>query len=136
MSLTDIEPALIQAYQGADLGLPTGYENQEFKDKPGQDPWASFHYLPNNPDGGSLGDSGYDDVTGIIQIDINIPENAGRNNLNSYVELLRTRFKKGSIHSYNNQTVSIKSCGRGRGKVVDGFYRVPVTIYWSAQVQR
>lgn len=133
MSLSNIEAALIQAYQGADLLLPTEYENAEF-DKPAV--YASVFFVPNIPSVASLGDGGSDGTDGFLQVDIYTERNKGTKTARDYCDQLRAHFKAGARFSYDGQGVLIRSCGRGPGKHVDGYYKVTNTIYWRAYIDR
>jgi len=45
-------------------------------------------------------------------------------------------FKAGTRLAYGGQQVQIQSCGRSQGRLVDGFFRVSMTINWTAYVPR
>jgi len=65
MSLIDINAALVGAYQGAALGLPTAYEGRDFQAPPAA-PWAQLWLLPAPVAVNTLGDTGDDLHTGIL----------------------------------------------------------------------
>jgi len=139
MSQSKIEPLLREAFL---LAIPaaanlTKFENQTFDPK-GKAKWYGFTYLPNAPEVATLGSGGQDRFSGLVQIDINIKEGAGKTAVESDVDLLRAVFKAGArLVNPPAVNVVIKSCGRsGPGFVVDGFYRYPVTVEWETRISR
>ena len=51
-------------------------------------------------------------------------------------ENIRASFPAGARPAYNGQEAVILSCGRSPGRVVDGWYRVSITISWYALIPR
>lgn len=135
MSLSNVQSALIQAYQGAGLSLSTEYENQQFE-KPSSGNWASVFFLPTQPEAITLGPAGEDEAIGILQIDLYTERFNGTSEARSFFETLRTQFKSGNRFTYSGQEVVIASCGRGPGQVVDEYFKTPVTIQWRAYLSR
>lgn len=134
MSLDKARAAIVQAYIDAGLNLPTFYEN-----KPGDppaNPWAIFTFIPNNPEVVTLGSGGDDEATGFVQIDLNYTLNSGDKAAADAFNLLRDKFIAGQIFTYSGQAVRVGSCGRSHGRNVNGWYRVSITIYWSARIRR
>ena len=77
-----------------------------------------------------------DGNTGFLQIDLNYPINAGAGAIVSKADAVAQYFKAGTRLAYGGQQVQIQSCGRSQGRQVDGFYRVSMTINWTAYVPR
>lgn len=136
MSLFKIEAALIQAYQGAGLLLPTEYENAEFARPDGNQSYASVLFSPNQPGVSSLGGSGADEIDGYLQVDIYTERNKGTAEARNYSDLLRTHFQAGTRFAYDGQDVLIRSCGRNQGRVIDGYFMISITIFWRAYINR
>ena len=135
MSLSNVENALITAYQGAGLSLPTEYENQEFT-RPSSGNYATVYFVPNQPEGGTLGDTGEDAIDGFFQIDIYVERFKGNSEIRAHLETLRSVFKAGARFTSNGQTVIINSCGRNQGRNIDGYYMATITIFWRAYLNR
>lgn len=134
MSLINVENALMQSYQDAGLSLPTAYENVGF-DKPST-AWASVFHLPDPPEMYSLSEDGFDEATGILQVDINVPADSGTAVANGHFDTLRAHYKAGARFTSGGQQVVILRCGKSQGRVIDGFYRISISIYWIAYIQR
>lgn len=135
MSIGKIESALVDGYVNGAFGLPTGYPNKNFSPKQGE-PWAKVHFIPNQPSVGSLGTYGDDETDGIFQIDINYPLDQGNGDTNAKADQIRAHFKAGTSFSHNGQSVRVKSCGAGRGRSDGGWWRVPITVMWTARIAR
>lgn len=111
------------------------YENIVF-DPPNGIPWAKVFFMPNPPVVASLGTTGSDLVDGFVQIDLNWPQNSGTFDIGEVAEQIRNLFTAGSRPAYCGQEVVIKSCGRSQGRIVNGFYRISVTITFYAHINR
>lgn len=135
MDITSIRKALVATYVAANLGLDTCYENEDFETTPDTF-WIKFSFVPNMPEVHCLGRDGLDLITGFAQFDINGPLGIGEKQHMSYAEALKNVFPTGESFTYNEQVVKIKTTGRSQGRVVEGFYRVSVTIAWYAYLQR
>lgn len=141
MSIVKIEQALIQSYIGAGLAVPTIYENTAEPEtvataKTTQSPWAELFFISNQPDVATLGSVGTDAQDGLIQLNLNFPLNKGRKATREAIELLSSYYTAGRSFSYQNQSVSIRSCGAGNGRNVDGWYQTIITITWKARTPR
>jgi hypothetical protein len=139
----NISQALIDRYRAGAFftELLTIYENEAFnsvtKPKPSiSTAWASVLIVPNQPSVESVGDGGMDGHTGFMQIDLNYPANAGAGSVVTKADNVAQYFKAGTRLAYGGQQVQIQSCGRSQGRPVDGWYRVSMTINWTAYVPR
>ena len=116
-----IAECLVKAYLDGGFNLPTAYENWAFS-KPGPDePWAALFLLPDKPRPVTLGPHGEDEHRGILQVDLHYPLNSGT---------------AGRRFIHNGTGVSVRSCGRGRGREDDGWWTVPVSINWYSKLHR
>lgn len=136
MSLFKTEAALIQAYQGAGLSLPTEYENAEFERPEKNGSYASVFFSPNQPSVSGLGNTGADEVDGFLQIDLYTERNSGTAEARNLTDTLRNTFQAGTRFSYDGQGVLIRSCGRNQGRVIDGYFMISITIYWRTYINR
>jgi hypothetical protein len=137
-----IESDLERVLRGAFLAaIPaaagvTAFENQPFEPK-GWAKWFGFHFLPNVPEVATLGLDGEDEITGLVQIDININAGRGKEGIEDDLFALRSVFAAGTRIKRDFLNVRIKNCGRiGAGNLVDGFYRYSVSISFEARFPR
>ena len=135
MSMTKVQHALIAAVNTSLGATPAGYENEPF-DPPADAKWARVFFLPNNPSVETLGANGEDFVDGIVQIDLNYPVKTGGAEARADFETIRAAFPAGARPSHSGQEVIIRNCGRSAGRVVDGWFRVSITITWYALIPR
>lgn len=135
MSLNAVQHALLAAVGQCLNGWPLAEENKSFKPHNGRK-WAAVHFLPRQPAAAALGESGPDEVRGLVQIDLNYPVGQGTDQPRRDFELIRQRFYAGAHFDHGGQNVLITNCGRAVGQIDDGYYRVPVTISWFAHIER
>lgn len=135
MSLDNVQRALITAVANSLSGVPTGYENEPFE-PPSGEKWAQVYFLPNAPSVETLGAEGMDRVDGVVQIDLNYPVQTGGALARTDFETIRAAFPAGARPVHSGQEVTIRSCGRSAGRVVDGWFRVSITIVWYALIPR
>lgn len=131
-----IKKALMQGVADSPLGLPYAVENAPFEKPTDGSPWASAFVLPNQPSVATLGDAGQDAHDGILQIDLNYPLLTGDAAVTAKADELAGFFKAGERLSHSGVQLTVTSCGRSRGREVDGWYRVSVTVAWFARVPR
>lgn len=124
------------------LNLPTvnivtnvAWENRSF-DPSNKSFWCSFYYLPNIPDVRTIGQKGFDEIDGFIQIDFNIPKDSGEGLLPQWEDKVRKFFHAGRVFSHEGQYVIVTSAGMSQGRHVDSSFRKSATIYFKSQLQR
>lgn len=133
--------ASIETTQGQVSGLPTlpadsiGRENRIF-DHIGKDPWASVFYRPNTPTGRTVGQGGIDQITGFVQIDLNVAPGRGEGPLIEWEEKARVYFHPGRSFAYQGQSVLVISSGMSEGRHVDNFYRKSITVAFRGHLKR
>jgi len=137
MSDSKINSALIQAFvAGAFFAQDkTQWENAAFT-PPTAEPWAAVYFVPSQPVVATLGQGGMDRHDGFFQIDINFPANTGTKQCSDKADSIQNAFTVGKGVSYSGQEVKIVSCGRSQGRIVNGFYRVSLTVVYYAHVTR
>lgn len=111
------------------------WENKTF-DTSNKPLWVSVYYQPNKPEVRTIGDKGYDEITGYIQIDFNIPKDSGEGGLPAWENKLRKFYHAGRVFSKDGQNVIVTSSGMSQGRHVDSFYRKSATIYFKSQLKR
>lgn len=133
-----IEPLLRAAFLTA---LPGAVNNTAFENQPftptGKEKWYIFSFIPNRPEVATLGSGGTDEITGLVQVDINIIAGQGKKGVDEDIDALRLVFTAGARFINFPVNVIIKNCGRnGTGRKVDGFHRFTVTIEWETRLNR
>lgn len=128
--------ALKQGVVDSPLDLPYALENAPFDKPEPQSPWAAVHIIMNQPFVATLGAEGQDGHDGILQIDLNYPLNTGEAAVTAKADELSDFFKAGKRLAHSGVELTVASCGRSRGREVDGWYRVSMTIAWFARVSR
>jgi hypothetical protein len=138
MSIQNVRTALVKAFNlGAFFSADNvAWENLNFRPLQST-PWAQFNFVPNPLDGGSLGgNDGFDILTGFLQVDLNYPIGSGSGEAFEKAEAIRSAFKAGQSFVESSQYVTITNSGISPGRIFSGFYRVSVTINFSANIQR
>lgn len=137
MSVSKIESALLKAYKDAAFFTDekTQFENMAFT-HPNGEPWGAVYFMPSQPDVSTLGTAGTDRIDGVFQIDLNFPQNSGTKDARDKSDAVRNTFTAGRRFSYSGQEVVIASCGRSQGRVVNGFYRIVMSVFFYAHVIR
>lgn len=132
---SNIRSALMQGYDECGLDYPVALENVRF-DQPTETPWVALFLLPGGTSVASLGIGGTDAHRGILQIDLNHPSQTGEGDILADADTVASYFTAGRRLVYNAQEVIVRSCGRSRGRMVDGWYRISLTVDWYAQTPR
>lgn len=112
-----------------------GWENRTF-DPIGKDPWASFFYVPNIPQGRTVGQGGIDELNGFIQIDFNVAPDSGESVLMEWEEKARIYFHPGRAFTYGGHSVLVTACGMSQGRTVENYYRKSVTVNFRSDLKR
>jgi hypothetical protein len=135
MTLAAIKETLIDAYVDGDFDIETAWENRKFNPVNGT-PWARVTIIPNQPEIVTLGATGEDEHTGVMQIDLFYPQDKGDGDILAMADSIREVFKGGARLVNEGQMVIINSCGRGAGRNENGWFRMIITINWWARTQR
>ena len=136
--MIDIKNALFQAFlDHTDLDEDNiAIPNVNF-DIPEDDAiWARMTFIPNIPVVATLGNLGYDDTNGILQIDFNAPQGTGDKEILRQANCAREYFSAGRYFKYNKKCVMVTSSGYNNGLIIDNFFRVTFTVNWYAQLTR
>tara|TARA_A200000159_G_scaffold162979_1_gene188068 strand:- start:22338 stop:22787 length:450 start_codon:yes stop_codon:yes gene_type:complete len=111
------------------------WENRIFDDS-GKNIWSSFKYTPNQPIARTIGNGGFDDLTGFIQIDFNIPTNSGDYVLREWEDKGREFFTSGTRFENGGHSVLVTSAGMSQGRVVENYFRKSLTVGFKSQLKR
>ena len=86
------------------------------------------------PQNGDQGSGGVQIEAGVLQIDLNYPLMTGEAAVTAKADELSDFFKAGKRLAHSGVELTVASCGRSRGREVDGWYRVSMTVTWFARV--
>lgn len=125
MSFNTIPAALIAKYRAGAFFTDalTAYPNAQFV-RPSSGPWAAVFVIPAQTAALSLTDS--DEMAGVFQIDLNYPLNSGAGAAQSKADAIRSHFKRGTV----TDGVIIEESSVSQGLVVDGYYRLSVSVQY------
>lgn len=99
--------------------------------------WASVHYIPSKPSTITCGEGGEEELLGILQIDINIPTNAGEKLQTDALDSLETYFTPGKVFSLAGQSVIFRSCARSNARLSNSSYWLaPLSISFHSRYNR
>lgn len=138
MSTANIRSALVEGYLEA-VGLPTPpteYENIAFAPPSDCPLWIKLALLPVDDAPVSYGTTGENELTGILQLDVNVPKNAGEQRLQETLDNLRSFFTPGKPLVYSGVTVNVKRFVTSPSRQVDSWHRRSASVYYYARIKR
>jgi len=128
---SDIEETLLKSlttYTTAQ-SIEVASENKEFSPVIGE-LYFAIQFLSNAPDNTVLAE-GYEQIMGMMQVDIHAPANKGRYATNQQIDALKAIFKTNGIINNTVGTVHLGKVYEG-GKVPDSvWYKVSLTIEYK-----
>jgi len=133
--------ASIDTEAGTVTGMPTmaagniEWENRG-KNVGNQDTWAKVSILPSGSTGGTVGHGGFDEETGILQIDINVPQKKGEVGLIPWDTKRRVFFHGGRTFTYEGHSVLVKTSEISQGRILEGFFRKSISINFISYLKR
>lgn len=110
------------------------WPNKKFT--PGANTWIRVTYMPSNDSTETLGEGGEQELLGIVQLDINILTDIGEKTQNLILAQLEAYFVPGKNFTYQSQAVNFISCNRSPGRIVDGFFRVSLSVTFYSRYFR
>lgn len=137
MNFAKIDSAIVKAWIacGQFQDGTTQYENKDFT-PPAKKAWARLTNIRSQPTPVTIGECGYDEHLGFLQVDMFFPLNSGKGPSMQMADTIARFFKPGQSFDHETQCVLITSCGCSDSRNEGGWYRTIITINWSAQVQR
>ena len=138
MSYGEIRSALVNGFTAA-LGTPlppVEYENLDFVVPEDCKLWLSVAFVVADTTPVTLGDDGWDEVRGFLQVDINVPKGDGEVVVFQNVSTLRNYFKGGKGLTYKESAVVIVSSSPSPARIVGNWYRVSLTINFYSRIKR
>jgi hypothetical protein len=133
MSLPQIRRALEKHLAALTPGVPTAWDNVSFSPPADGSVYQEARFVPNDPI------TPMDTLTfieqGFLQVALFYPQGKGPRDAENRVDALRTHFRRGTTLVEDGVSTIITRVPTVAAAVpADGQWRVPVTIYWQAQV--
>lgn len=114
--------------------IKTVFENAPGKPVAGT-PYQQVTLMPAETESPTLPADGFRREAGYLQVDLNYPENAGSIAAMTRAEAIRSQFPRGLVLTEANVRVYFdREVSLGRGYNEGGFYRLPVFVYYRADV--
>lgn len=140
---TNVRGALLKAAEDflttGDFAIPKlaiAWENRISKAAQDFPLWASVFYRPNNPVSRTIGRNGIDQITGFLQIDLNIPLGTGEKDLIDWESKGREFFAPGNRFSLDSTSVLVTESGIGQGRSIENNFRKSYTVVFKADLKR
>lgn len=134
MSIFNVRAAIFSVLEGTDLGVPV-FRANERRDA-GVNRFAEAYLLPNAPEPATLGDDGLDLVTGIIQINVNVPLHEGDGRLLQLCDGVSTAFRAGTDAVYSGQVVTLLGGGVSGFRESNGLYQAILSFEFESKYPR
>lgn len=106
------------------------WPNKKFT--PPDDRWFAVYYFPSQPTTATLGDAGEEELTGLVQVDVNVKSNSGEKMQNAALTALESWFIAGRVMSYQGQDVTVTGCSRSPGRIAEASWKISLSIYFRA----
>ncbi len=133
MSIVNIRAALETRLNAISPSLATAWESVPYTPVTGT-PFQQVNLLLNEAENPTLGDGMYR-VTGFLQVLLCYPPGTGPKAASARAELIRNQFQRGLGLSSGGTDVLIDRTPTIAPAIIDGDrYRLPVTIYFSADI--
>jgi len=137
MTIVNIYQGLIQGVVDANLsGYEIEWPNASFT-TPNDAIWLRANILDMGDLPVTLGTSGLNEVSGVMQVDVFCPKltNAYLDAINAVSEI-KTVLKTGEKLAYNSQYIRINSAPCRPSEVEDAWYRWIITVNYTAYLTR
>lgn len=137
-TLGNIDAALIAAFKTLDLGgTPVGYAGETFV-PPNNAAYAVVNNLHGPRTVATLGGTGDDEYSGILQVDFAFPTGSGTKAVYDQVQKVLDLFSAGSKWSSGGQDVYVKRSTPSpiRNEQATAGEVMSVSVYWYSRSQR
>lgn len=138
MSTATIRKLLQERLASISPSLPTAYDNAVMKESVGTS-YQEVNLIPagvEDPVFGVPGGSSLRRDIGLMQVTLCYPEGAGSGAAEARAEAVRSQFPRGLVLTDGSIRLRIeKSPVIHQGRPDRGFYRTPVSVFYTADVQ-
>jgi len=135
MSVNTVRAQLIGRLGCVGLGWPVRWENVAFE-IPVDGRWVAVGFWPDEPETVTLGRDGAEQLTGWLQVDLNVPVNTGESALLDAFAKFRACFPPGYGIASGGVETTVLSCGRSPARRVDQNFRISVTVRFRARYNK
>lgn len=135
MSSVNIRGALITAMESLSLSYPVIYPNSPVT-APLDSPWLRFTMSDIGDSVETLGDEGYNQNIGTLQIDVFTPKLSSDLLNYQIIEEVRQVFKSGALLSYGGQYVRILSASVGKSASEQTWFGQYLLVTYRTFTQR
>jgi hypothetical protein len=133
----ELREALTGPFATMGLGIDIVYPNTAYEPTIGT-PWLRLDILPNQPNVATLGRSGRDEHTGVLQASLFYPKSQTDFPLLRMVDKIDTAmqpFIRSQFLTSGSTNVKLTSIGMGNTQPEDAWYMQPVNIAYRAHIQ-
>ncbi len=127
-----IDQALVNTFIGASFGLPIAHENKGYT--PTSDAYAELLVLQNDTTALSLAHS--NETDGIFRVILRYPIGTGAVVVKQKTDEIFAVFKIGARPAYDGQDLVIKTNQRQPSNVDDGWFKIVLTMGYTALINR
>jgi hypothetical protein len=133
-NVTDLRKALRKGVQDFNTNnYRIAVDNKDFEKPADGSPWFRLLIEEGTPRARSFG---HDEYSGYLQLDVNTKLQQGEAQSDEIAQVAATFFRAGRVLKYGDTEAVVRSCARSRGREVDGWWRVSLTVYWDARIDR
>lgn len=131
-----IEQGFVDQVAALNLGLTTGHPNKDVADPPSDAIWLQQFNLPADTNPVTLGNLGEDANLGVYQIDVSTTRETGTGDILDIVDTIANAFPAGTKFAGGTSQIRVERTSRSPGRKAAGFYRISVSIEYSARTRR
>jgi hypothetical protein len=123
---------LLAEHLAACSGLPS-VQNENTRNIGKHDtPFVRGTVIPAKTQPKTLGINGRNELSGLFQVDIFVPKDAGVSQANALADLVLEHFPRGQTLTDGVDTILITISWRDVGRRDEPFYNAPVMVEWSS----
>lgn len=126
MSFADERQAFETRFAAGFTALPIKFQNVPFVQP--ATPWVAFHVKPGEGRQVSTNSRPLYRYAGIVQIDINVPEQSGTAAARGYADTIEALFRNVQFSAGSSGTITCRAPYITDRGVVDGWYVLSVTV--------
>lgn len=135
MSFAEIDQALIKAVYAGAFDLPVALENVPYSSENGA-PYIAVFNLPAPVIESTLGAGGCELHSGLLQLNLNYPQDTGTTAIKTKANVIRVWFKNGATFTAGGISARIKNTSIAQIIVDGGWCTLPVTVEYYAHTTR
>lgn len=136
MNVAGIYSAIVTRYKAGAFGIETFWPGKNYEPTAGEKHVRAY-FMPSGNDPASLGATGSDRMTGIVQFDVMFPDGHGVGSALTKADDIAAYFQRGQSQAYGTEaTVTFTGATILNPRNEDGWLRVPVSVGWYCHKAR